>query len=97
MVRLESFGGAEGAGTSGRLMRNAGGRTRRFGLDTGRSVPNWFDPYIHGGEVTVEKSRVRLVILLQLVHILCYKRKRDRGSDVGGIFASELQELIVKG
>ena len=40
VVRLESFGGAEGARASGRLMRNARGRTRRFGLGTGKSVPN---------------------------------------------------------
>ena len=58
MVRLESFGGAEGARASGRLIGNAGGRTRRFGLGTGRSILNWFDPYIHWGEVKVEKRRV---------------------------------------
>ena len=57
-VRLESFGVAEGTGASGRLMRNSGGRARRFGLDIGRSVSNWFDPYIHGGEVQVKQRRV---------------------------------------
>ena len=40
VVQLESFGSAEGTGASRRLIRNAGGRTRRFGLGIGRSVPN---------------------------------------------------------
>ena len=58
VVQLESFGSAEGTGASRRLIRNAGGRTRRFGLGIGRFVPNWFDSYIHRGEVKVKKRRV---------------------------------------
>ena len=55
---MKSFGGAEGAGASGRLMGSSEGRARRFGLDIGRSVFNEFDPYIYGGEVQVKKRRI---------------------------------------
>ena len=97
MVRLESFGGEEGAGASGRLKRNAKGRTRRFGLDTGRSVLNWFNPYIHRGEVQVKKRRVQSVVLLQLVHILGKEQEGGRRVDIVRVLVLELHELVVQG
>ena len=71
--------------------------TRRFGFGIGRSVPNWFNSYVHGGKVAIEQGRVGSIILLQLVHILCKELKLGWGSDVGRIFDSEIHELIAEG
>ena len=97
VVSLETFCSVEGARASGSLDRSRRGMTRRFGFGIGRFVPNWFDSYIHGGKVAIEKGRVGSIILLQLVHVLCKELNRGWGSDVGRTFASEIHELVVEG
>ena len=47
MVSLEPFGSAEGARTSGSIVMDRDGVTRRFGFGFGRTVADRFDPYIH--------------------------------------------------
>ena len=97
MVSLKTFGSAEGARASGSWDMGCGGVTRRFGFGIGRSVPNRFDSYNHGGKVAIEKGRVRSIVLLQLVHILDKELERGWGSDVGRVFAFEVHELVVEG
>ena len=58
---------------------------------------NWFDSYIHGGKVAIEKGRIGSIILLQLVHVLGKELKPGWGSDIDRIFASEVHELVVEG
>ena len=71
MIGFKTIVGTEGAGAAGSLGRGVRGRVRSLGVVTWRSIPNWFDPYIHGGKVAIEKGRVGSIILLQLVHIPC--------------------------
>ena len=67
-----------------------------FYLGLGRSVPNWFDPYICRGVVEIKKRWVRLIILFLLVHIQGEELERGKKSDIGRLLASELHELIVE-
>ena len=74
-----------------------GGVMKRFGFGNGRSVPNRFDSYIHGGKVAIKKGRVGSIVLLQLVHILDKELEHGWGSDLGRVFAFEVHELVVEG
>ncbi len=96
VVRLEFFCGAQGARASGRFRRSSGGRMGRFCLGHGRSVPNWFDPYICRGVVEIKKSWVRLRILFFLVHILGEEQESGKKSDIDRLLAYELHELIIE-
>ena len=71
MIGFKTIVGTEGAGAAGSFGRGIRGWVRSLGVVTWRSISNWFDPYIHGGKVAIEKGRVGSIILLQLVHVLC--------------------------
>ena len=71
MIGFKTIVSTEGAGAAGSLGRGVRGRVRSLGVVTWRSIPNWFDPYSHGGKVAIKKGKVGSIILLQLVHVLC--------------------------
>ena len=64
----------------------ARGWVRSFGVVTLRSIP----------KVKVEKRRVRLVVLLQIVHVLGKEGERGRRSDIVRILVSEHHKLVVE-
>ena len=71
MIGFKNIVGTEGAWVAGSLGIGVRGRVRSLGVVTWRSIPNWFDPYSHGGKVAIKKGKVGSIILLQLVHVLC--------------------------
>ena len=70
VVGFESFGGTGGARAARWLRRGVGSGTRGLGYVTRRSIPNWFDSHVQGGEVEVKERRVASRILLQFDYIL---------------------------
>ena len=67
MIGFKTIAGTEGAGAAG----SWGEVLEESWSGNWRSIPNWFDPYIHGGKVAIEKGRVGSIILLQFIHVLC--------------------------
>ena len=89
-----NLGGArvEGQGTTvGRVMCKGAGGAKFVVRDEFQDV--------RGAQlkVAIKKSRIRSIILLQLVHLLGKELERGWGSDICRVFASEVHELVVEG